>query len=166
MKRLLNVITASYIAFALLVAHSALAPSQEAPARDADSGSVVVEAGPALCDYQRLVDDYPEPYEPKPVEPDPADIKPKTNKSCYTVVVWTADWCGPCQRWKRIELPALLKAGYKVTVKDYDTDDPPKSVKSVPTIMLYLKGNIIQSKTYWRANAIDKYVDNHLSLKG
>jgi len=56
--------------------------------------------------------------------------------------------------------------GYTVTVKDYDRDDPPKSVKSVPTIMLHYKGALIQTKTYWKAKSLDKYVDNRMSPKG
>jgi hypothetical protein len=59
-----------------------------------------------------------------------------------------------------------VKAGFTVTIKDYDTDGPPKDVKKVPTIRIYYKGTYLQQKTYWRAKDIAKYVDNHLSLKG
>jgi len=120
-----------------------------------------------LRDCQRLDGHYQDgigPYSPENVPEPPID--PAAVDSEYRIVVWTASWCGPCKRYKAKEVPALLKAGFKVEVLDYDTDKPPKSVKSVPTIMLYYKGNLLQTKTYWKAKDIREYVDNHLSLKG
>lgn len=41
------------------------------------------------------------------------DIKPNPDltKSRKRILYFTADWCGPCQAFKRIELPKLEKAG-------------------------------------------------------
>jgi thiol-disulfide isomerase/thioredoxin len=92
----------------------------------------------------------------------------KTNeeRSKYTIEVWTASWCGPCRRYKLVELPALLKTGCKVTVRDYDKDNPPKDVKKVPTVRVYFKGSFLRQEPYWRAKDVTEYIDNHLSLKG
>jgi hypothetical protein len=111
----------------------------------------VEPTGPTLFDHERL---------------DNAGKKAEANRKHYTVEAWTASWCGPCRTWKRRELPALLKAGFKVTVRDYDQDNPPKSITKVPTIRLFYKGTLIHTQTYWKAKDIAEYVDNHLSLKG
>ena len=149
--RLIKIAGALYVTFALLIAHAALATAEAPVTLNADSGHVVVQAEPTLLDHQRL---------------DNAGKKSQTSRDKYRIEVWTASWCGPCRRYKAIELPALLKAGFKVTVRDYDKDNPPKDVKSVPTVRIYYKGTYLQQKTYWRAKDIAKYVDNHLSLKG
>ena len=151
MKRFINAFAAIYICFALFVAHSALATAKATSTLNPNAGRVVVETRQLVQNYQRL---------------DFANQEPRTTKASYQVVIWTADWCDPCQRYKRLEVPSLVKAGYTVTVRDYDTDDPPKSIKAVPTVMLYYKGVLIQTKTYWRAKDLDKYVDNRMSLKG
>ena len=52
-----------------------------------------------------------------------------------------------------------------MTIKDYDTDNPPKSVTRVPTVMLMRKGKLLRAETYWTAFDLEKYVDNYLSLK-
>lgn len=40
----------------------------------------------------------------------------------YYVVMYSATWCGPCQNWKRQELPKLRAAGISVTVVDCDKE--------------------------------------------
>ena len=60
----------------------------------------------------------------------------------------------------------MVKAKIKVTVRDFDTGKPPKSIKSVPTVILYYKGKEVHRDTYWKAKDVLKYIDNHLSLKG
>ena len=150
MKRLLNAFTALYVCFAILIAHSAVASTKATIQRNVGQGIVVVAPEQVVQTNSRLYD----------------TDTPRTTKAAYQVVIWTADWCGPCQVYKRVEVPALVKIGYTVTVKNYDRDGQPKSVKVVPTVMLYYKGVLIQTKPYWRARDLDKYVDNRMSLKG
>lgn len=40
----------------------------------------------------------------------------------YYLVMYSATWCGPCQNWKRNELPKLKAAGVPVTIVDCDKD--------------------------------------------
>jgi hypothetical protein len=109
-------------------------------------------------------DNLPKPI-PRP-EPDPEPgPAPVVNKADYTIVVWTARWCSPCRQWKKYELPSLLEAGYKVTEYDFDRDNPPENIESVPTVLLYYKGKLIRMQGYWTAEDIIAYIDNHLSLK-
>ena len=151
MKQLLTFAGFCYVSFALLIATQSLASLKATTARNTGQRILVDPAQPTLFDHERL---------------DNSGKKAEIDKANYTVEVWTASWCGPCRAYKRREVPALLKAGFKVKVLDYDRDNPPKEVKKVPTVRLYYKGTLLQSKTYWKAKDIAKYVDNHLSLKG
>jgi thiol-disulfide isomerase/thioredoxin len=105
------------------------------------------------------------PYSPENLPP-PPDPKPEPEQGPeYTVVAWVASWCGPCKRWQAKELPALLKAGFQVTVRDIDEEKAPESITSVPTIVLYRRGKEIQTKSYWKAKELIKYVDDLTALK-
>lgn len=55
----------------------------------------------------------------------------KKDSSNY-LVAFTASWCGPCQRWKRDELPNLTAAGIDVTIVDVDKE-PQWRISSLPT---------------------------------
>lgn len=58
------------------------------------------------------------PAQPKP--PAAAAAPAAVDPAGYYIVVYTAKWCGPCQRWKRDELANLKAAGVAVTVVDVD----------------------------------------------
>lgn len=162
-----------YVIFALVTAHNYLASTEAVASRCPGAGVHTEQAERPVQNHQRLdrlVEDGIGPYDPNnlppPPEPAPEPAPEPTGKAAYTVVVWNADWCGPCKTYKSKEVPALLKAGYTVKVLDYDTDEPPGEVRNVPTVMLYYKGTLLKTETYWKAKDIDKYVDNRMSLKG
>lgn len=58
------------------------------------------------------------PAQPKP--PAAAAAPAAVDPAGYYVVVYSAKWCGPCQRWKRDELASLKASGVAVTVVDVD----------------------------------------------
>lgn len=140
-----------YVIFALVIAHSSLAEIEATPTHRVGEGRVLVASTPVLSGSERLDRLDTETYQSGP---DCDDCK----KCEYTIEAWTATWCSPCKRWKRDELPALLKLGYKVKLRDIDTEEAPDSVTKVPTICVYYKGRIVQTRTYWRAKDIDKFI--------
>ena len=158
MKRLFTIAGALYVAFALFTSYCAVGSPPSVVPYDLGQGHVVDETGKAVPDNQRS--DNPDPR---------ADIDTTTvadAKDEFTITVYTASWCGPCAIWKKRELPALLKAGYKVEVLDIDEVDEPASVKAVPTVMVSRKGKVLEIRNYWTAESIIEYIEKQLSLKG
>ncbi|MHC4302088.1 MAG: hypothetical protein ACYS7Y_32905 [Planctomycetota bacterium] len=153
-SRCLNVATAIYVGFAILAAHTSLVSPEAVATAGADNQAVVVTSDGTLLDSQRL-------YR-SDEEDDRAD------KANYTVEVWAASWCGPCRTWKRFQLPALLKAGYEVSVRDIDEepDEVPEDLEKIPLVCLYYKGDLIEQRLNWKANSLDKFVETRMSFKG
>jgi hypothetical protein len=140
-----------YVTFALLSAHIALAPNQTVVAHGANN-QASMEAPPRLLQYLPFVDF--------------ANTQTPDHQEDYYIEVWTATWCGPCATYKAVEVPALVKKGYNVKVKDWDTDRPrPRGVTEVPTTFLFYKGVFIKKQGYWRAKDIDKFIQGRASLK-
>lgn len=150
-SRLLNVATAGYVAFAILAAYTAVAPLKAVVANSVDNKTTVAAPSRPLCDRERL--DFTN------------TTIPVSELRHYSIVAWTSDSCSPCRTWKARELPALLKARLEVEVKDIDEEERPDDVTSVPTIMLYYKGELIKAKVNWKAKAILKYIEGRMSLK-
>jgi hypothetical protein len=148
--RCLNVVTAIYIAFAILAAHTALAPNETSLAASADNQAGVVASEEAVRDHQRL-----------------HQSDSRADKSDYTVEIWSAEWCGKCPAYKRRVVATLLKIGYTVTFKDWDTDakDRPENMKAVPSVRVYYKGTFLNMWVAPPALAIDFYVNQRMSLK-
>jgi hypothetical protein len=149
--RCLNVVTTIYIAFALLAAHTALAPHETSSASGADSQTIVVASEEVVLDHQRL-------YQ--------SDAN-QVDKSDYTIEIWTAEWCGKCPVYKRRVEPALLKLGYTLTNKDWDADakERPKNMQAVPSVRIYYKGTFLQMWVAPPTRAINRYVEMRVSLK-
>ena len=88
--------------------------------------------------------------------------RPIEGRDVYQIVVVSAKGCGPCQRFKREQLPTLMKSGCTVQVLDFDTDAIPHGVKAVPTIIVMYKGGERKRFTgYQTAATILKVVDKH-----
>ena len=52
----------------------------------------------------------------------------------HYVVMFTASWCGPCQKWKREELPKLTAAGIRVEMIDIDRNKATAKQFGVTTV--------------------------------
>jgi hypothetical protein len=108
-----------------------------------------------------------EAAEGQATEAERAEARPadRAIRAEYTVRIWTSKSCSACQKYKRLELSSLAKMGYEVELCDYDKDDPPDDITSLPTIQLIHDGEVIASKGYWKAKDIDKFVTDRLKLK-
>jgi len=144
--RYLNVAATIYIAFAIITAHSALAPAQATFASNTDRGSQVVLVDEAVRDHQRLDDSHKKARDPR------AD---------YTVEVWSSPWCSGCKTYKAEEVPTLLKLGYTVNIKDYQKGERPDEVTQLPTVALLYKGKPLKYVIYWKAADLDKFVKDN-----
>jgi thiol-disulfide isomerase/thioredoxin len=164
-KRILNVCFAIYCVAAILVAHSAVAENQISALRSSHTQAHVETLSQTAGDHQRL-DGFNTQFN---IQTPRARVSIQTRaddqRKHYRVVVWSASWCGPCQQYKNQEIPALLRSGYKVEVLDYDRDNPPASITSVPTVVLYYRGKIVKTKVYWKARDLDQFVEGRMTLK-
>jgi thiol-disulfide isomerase/thioredoxin len=153
MNRFFHIAGYTYVAFALIVAHTALAPHEASFAGSVDDQAVVATPEEVVLDHQRLH------------QSDAGQVRP--DKSNYTVEIWAAEWCGKCPAYKRRVVPTLLKLGYTVTNKDWDADakDRPKNMTAVPTVCLYYKGTFLRMWTSPPVLAVDFYVNQRMSLK-
>jgi hypothetical protein len=153
MNRFFHIAGYSYVAFALIIAHTALASHETSLAGSVDGQAVVVAPEEVVRNYQRLH------------QSDAGQVRP--DKSNYTVEIWAAEWCGKCPIYKRRAVPTLLKLGYTVTNKDWDADakDRPENMSAVPTVCLYYKGTFLRMWTAPPVLVVDFYVNQRMSLK-
>jgi hypothetical protein len=140
-KRLFEIAGAAYVIFAILVAHTALAPT-EAPRVASSHQATVMEVPDGILFHSQRMDNTDE----------------REDRANYTVRVWTASWCGPCTRYKAEEVPSLVKLGYTVEVLDIDKEEKPAYVQRVPTVELLYEGKTLIHKPYWRAEDIEDFV--------
>jgi len=152
-ERLIHGFAAFYIMASILVAHTALVEAQATPSHYTRQGSIVERAENPVRDHQRLS------------QPDADQVR--ADKSHYNIEIWTADWCGKCPAYKRRAVPTLLKLGYTITIKDWDTDakDRPENMRAVPSARLHYKGTFLRMWVAPTALAIDFYVEQRMSLK-
>lgn len=62
--------------------------------------------------------DEKEPYHPdRPV----SDNTPKAEPAKKEIIVFSADWCDPCKRWKQFEQEKFRKMGYSFAYGDEKT---------------------------------------------
>ena len=146
------------MSFALIQAHTALAPFETASQVFANSQTVVaVVEGPVL-DSQRL-------YQPDQTAEGDCDNCDgcKTTKSAYTVELWTASWCSQCPAYKAKVQPALLKLGYKVVIKDFDKDSEELlDLRTVPAVCIHYKGESITVMIAPTVAKIEAFVKKHM----
>ena len=165
-RRFIHVAFTIYILFAIVTASSAVVPDKETALLSAHP-QAHVEALPQVAGNHWGLDltntriDIRTPRAAVRVQ-----VRADNERKRYRIVVWTASWCGPCRTYKKTELQTLLKMGYEVEVLDYDRDNPPESITSVPTVVLYYRDKIVKAKTYWKARDLDQFVEGRLTLKG
>lgn len=153
-RKAFNAFTALYISFYVIVAHCSLVAVEASSSHRFTEGGVVASSATVVRDNKFLARLDAEAYQ------GPGGwIDVQSKVSGYRVEAWLADWCAPCKRWKRSELPALLKAEVKVTLRNYDTDTPrPASVKATPTILLYCKGEFVKQRIGWKAKDLLEFI--------
>ena len=140
-----------YVSFAIIVAHCSMDAFKATAANSSVVTSKVESLAGALQHSERL------DFTNTQTSPD--------EQSKYTIIAWTASWCGPCANWKRRQLPTLLNLGYNVEVKDIDVEQAPREVRSIPTVFLYYKGVLIKFQVAWSARDIDEFVKGRMYLK-
>ncbi len=70
------------------------------------------------------------------------------------LVDFTAEWCGPCKMMKPVLEELRQRMGNEIRIIKVDIDQSPQaaasySVNSVPTLILFQKGNIL-----WRQSGV------------
>jgi len=86
------------------------------------------------------------------------------------LVDFSAEWCGPCKMMKPVLQELHTKMGDKVRILKVDIDNSPQvssyyNVTSVPTLILFQKGNIL-----WRqsgvvpAVSLQKIINNFIQI--
>lgn len=151
-KRFIHAMATLYICFAILAAHQAVATPKEPVMGHSDQRVQLDTPRNPIQDCQRL----------DLVDATPGKHIFREGRDVYQIVAYTASWCEPCQRFKRKQLPALLKSGCKVIVMDVDKDHRPEDITKVPTIIVYYKGGEISRHVgYQTAKSILAVVDKH-----
>jgi hypothetical protein len=83
--------------------------SQSPPASDPTQCDIAPTSSELISELDQAAKTLIEPNAAIDPAPSPSD-KPKVAKR--EIVIFSADWCEPCQRWKRCEQAKFEQAGY------------------------------------------------------
>jgi hypothetical protein len=97
--------------------------SQSPPTSDPTRCDIAPTSSELISELEQATNTLIEPEVAFDPAPSPSD-KPKAIKR--EVVIFSADWCEPCQRWKRCEQSKFADAGYTFAYGS------PDDVKRVP----------------------------------
>ena len=87
-------------------------------------------------------------------------------KGDKTLVDFFATWCGPCKMLS-VELEMLAKENNSLKIVKVDVDKCPNiarkfGIMSVPTLLLYKDGNMVDKKTgYMPVESIKEWINNY-----
>lgn len=87
-------------------------------------------------------------------------------KGDKTLVDFFATWCGPCKMLS-VELEMLAKENNSLKIVKVDVDKCPNiarkfGIMSVPTLLLYKDGNMVDKKTgYMPVENINEWINNY-----
>lgn len=147
-KRCIHGFAATYVMAAIIIAHTALATGQKTPSLYASQRTVVGVVEEPVVNSQRLLESDTE--------------TDQTDRSDYTITIWTASWCSKCPAYKARVQPALLKLGYTVVVKDWDKDSKERpQLQAVPVVCIHYKGEPISVMVAPTVDKVDKFVEDH-----
>ena len=97
--------------------------SQTPPTSDPTQCDIAPTSSELISELEQAAKTLIEPDVAVDPSPSPSD-KPKVVKR--EIFIFSADWCEPCQRWKRCEQSKFADAGYTFAYGD------PNDVKRVP----------------------------------
>jgi hypothetical protein len=97
--------------------------AQSPPASDPTQCDIAPTSSELIGELEQAANTLIEPEVAIDPTPSPSD-KPKVAKR--EIVIFSADWCEPCQRWKRCEQSKFADAGYTFAYGN------PDDVKRVP----------------------------------
>jgi len=91
--------------------------SQSPPVADPTQCDIAPTSSELISQLEQAAKALIEPEVAVDPSPSPSD-KPKVAKR--EIVIFSADWCEPCQRWKRCEQSKFEQAGYTFAYGDPD----------------------------------------------
>jgi hypothetical protein len=113
--------------------------SQSPPVVDPTQCDIAPTSSELISQLEQATKTLIEPNTEIDPVPSPSD-KPKTVKR--EIVIFSADWCEPCQRWKRCEQSKFEQAGY--TFAYGNPDDVPR----VPHFIVTDGGKTVEISGY------------------
>jgi len=89
-------------------------------------------------------------------------------KTGYSIVDFSATWCGPCQMLAPIMDEVSEEYNDRVKFYNIDTDENQNlaeklSIQSIPTLMLFKDGNLVDTKFgFMPKNMITSWIDSKI----
>jgi thioredoxin-related protein len=111
----------------VLVFFAILFSIQSPPVADPTQCDIAPTSSELISQVEQVQEHFRDATKMVDPAPSPSD-KPKASKR--EIVIFSADWCEPCQRWKRCEQSKFDDAGYTFAYGD------PNDVKRLPHFII------------------------------
>ena len=112
---------------------------QSPPVADPTQCDIAPTSSELISEVERVQDHFRDATKMIDDTPSPSD-KPKAIKR--EIVIFSADWCEPCQRWKRCEQSKFEQAGYTFAYGN------PDDVKRLPHFIVTDGGKTVEISGY------------------